>query len=143
MLGHRTIEVESLITIIVAVAARRPSSSEAPSFPPQQSPIFGQRASSQTVCRFSPLRSFLILLYEAPVGIFVFRKPGRRGLGHHPVKIKLHDLGQSTHPFVFPSTTFSMGSPEMKSSNEGPLARTWLKRDSFVFELDGVAKHRA
>lgn len=36
-------------TIIVAVAPLRPSASVAPSFPPQQSPILGHRASSQTV----------------------------------------------------------------------------------------------
>lgn len=66
--------------MMVAVAALRPSASVAPSFPPQQSPIFGHRASSQTVCRFSPRRSFLILEKEAPVGILVLRNVGRRGL---------------------------------------------------------------
>jgi hypothetical protein len=64
-------------TIIVAVAVFRPS---AVVFPPQQSPMFGQRASSQTVCKFRPRRSFLILLKEAPDGIEVFRKEGNRGL---------------------------------------------------------------
>jgi hypothetical protein len=64
-------------TIMVAVAVFRPS---AVVFPPQQSPMFGQRASSQTVCKFKPRRSFLILLKEAPDGIEVFRKGGKRGL---------------------------------------------------------------
>jgi hypothetical protein len=66
--------------MIVAVAARLLSSGVAPSFPPQQSPIFGQRASSHTVCSPNPLRSFFILLKDAPVGMDVFRKEGRRGL---------------------------------------------------------------
>ena len=64
-------------TIMVAVAVFRPS---AVVFPPQQSPMFGQRASSQTVCKFRPRRSFLILLKEAPDGIEVFRKEGNRVL---------------------------------------------------------------
>ena len=64
-------------TIMVAVAVFRPS---AVVFPPQQSPMFGQRASSQTVCKLRPRRSFLILLKEAPDGIEVFRKEGNRGL---------------------------------------------------------------
>jgi len=64
--------------MMVAVAVLRPS---AVVFPPQQSPMFGQRASSQTVCKFRPRRSFLILLNEAPDGIEVFRKEGSRGLG--------------------------------------------------------------
>ena len=62
---------------MVAVAVFRPSTVV---FPPQQSPMFGQRASSQTVCKFRPRRSFLILLKEAPDGIEVFRKEGNRGL---------------------------------------------------------------
>jgi hypothetical protein len=66
--------------MIVAVAARFPSSGVAPSLPPQQSPIFGHRASSQTVCSPNPLKSFLILENEAPEGIEVLRKDGRRGL---------------------------------------------------------------
>lgn len=67
-------------TMMVAVAALRPSASVAPSFPPQQSPIFGHRASSQTVCKFRPRRSFLIWEKEAPVGILVLRNDGRRDL---------------------------------------------------------------
>jgi hypothetical protein len=63
--------------MIVAVAVFLPS---AVSPPPQQSPIFGHLASSQTVCKFKPRRSFLILLNEAPEGIDVFRKDGNLGL---------------------------------------------------------------
>jgi len=44
---------------------------------------------------------------------------------------------------VFPSTTCSMGSPEMKSSSDGPETSVSLK---FVFgfgvEVDGVASVR-
>lgn len=67
-------------TMIVAVAALRPSASLTPSFPPQQSPMFGHRASSHTVCRPRPRRSFLILEKEAPVGILVLRYDGSLGL---------------------------------------------------------------
>lgn len=67
--------------MMVAVAALRPSSGVAPSFPPQQSPMFGQRASSHTVCRPRPRKSFLILENDAPFGIDVFKCDGRRGLG--------------------------------------------------------------
>ncbi len=59
--------------MMVAVAPRLLSSGVAPSVPPQQSPIFGHRASSHTVCRPSPLRSFFILLNDAPVGMDVFK----------------------------------------------------------------------
>ena len=48
--------------------------------PPQHSPILGHLASSQTVCRPNPRRSFLIPLYDAPVGIGCFKKEGSRGL---------------------------------------------------------------
>ena len=67
-------------TMIVAVAALRPSASVVPSFPPQQSPILGHRASSHTVLRLRPRKSFLILLNEAPEGMLVLRKEGSRGL---------------------------------------------------------------
>lgn len=58
--------------MIVAVAAPLP--------PPQHSPMFGHLASSQTVWRPRPLRSFLMELYEAPVGMGCLRNDGRRGL---------------------------------------------------------------
>jgi len=66
--------------MIVAVAALRPSASVAPGLPPQQSPMLGHRASSHTVCNFSPLRSFLMFVKEAPVGIEVLRYEGSLGL---------------------------------------------------------------
>lgn len=69
---------------MVAVALRLAASSPPARLefdpPPQHSPIFGQRASSQTVCKPKPRKSFLILLNEEPVGILVFRYDGKRGL---------------------------------------------------------------
>jgi hypothetical protein len=58
--------------MIVAVAAPFP--------PPQHSPMLGHLASSHTVCNPRPLKSFLIALYDAPVGIGCLRKEGKRGL---------------------------------------------------------------
>ena len=58
--------------MIVAVAAPFP--------PPQHSPMLGHFASSQTVCRPRPLKSFLMALYDAPVGIGCLRNEGNRGL---------------------------------------------------------------
>jgi hypothetical protein len=58
--------------MIVAVAAPLP--------PPQHSPILGHFASSQTVCNPKPRKSFLIALYDAPVGIGCFKNEGNRGL---------------------------------------------------------------
>ena len=69
-----------VLTMIVAVAALRPSASVVPSFPPQRSPILGHRASSHTVFKLRPRKSFLILLNEAPEGMLVLRKEGSRGL---------------------------------------------------------------
>ncbi len=66
--------------MIVAVAEFLPSASVAPFFPPQQSPMLGHRASSHTVCNPRPLKSFLILLNDAPDGMEVLRYDGRRGL---------------------------------------------------------------
>lgn len=60
------------LTMIVAVAS--------PLSPPQHCPILGHLASSHTVWRLSPRRSFLILLKEADVGMVVFRYLGKRGL---------------------------------------------------------------
>lgn len=82
--------------MIVAVAFRLFSSSVAFGLPPQQSPIFGHRASSHTVCSPRPLKSFFILLNDAPVGILVFKCDGNRGLAiakrqgrHRDVDIEL------------------------------------------------------
>jgi hypothetical protein len=58
--------------MIVAVAAPFP--------PPQHSPMLGHLASSHTVCNPKPLRSFLMALYDAPVGIGCLRNEGKRGL---------------------------------------------------------------
>jgi hypothetical protein len=46
--------------------------------PPQQSEMLGHRASSHTVCRFNPRRSFLIRLKLSPTGTGVFSHSGRR-----------------------------------------------------------------
>ena len=51
-----------------------------PLSPPQHWPMFGHRASSQTVWSLRPRRSDLILLKLAEVGISVLRYRGRRGL---------------------------------------------------------------
>jgi hypothetical protein len=58
--------------MIVAVAAPFP--------PPQHSPMLGHFASSHTVCSPKPLKSFLMALYDAPVGIGCLRNEGKRGL---------------------------------------------------------------
>ena len=57
---HPRVQV-SPINIMVAVAVPGP--------PPQHSPTFGQRASSQTVASLDLRRPCLTLLYEAPVGM--------------------------------------------------------------------------
>ena len=57
---HPRVQV-SPMSMIVAVAV--------PSPPPQHSPTFGQRASSQTVASLDLRRPCLTLLYEAPVGM--------------------------------------------------------------------------
>ena len=84
---------------MVAVAVFRPS---AVVFPPQQSPTFGQRASSQTVCKFRPRRSFLILLKEAPDGIEVFRKEGNRGLAMSSETFGCISLHVKPTPLYYP-----------------------------------------
>ena len=130
--------------MIVAVAARFPSSSVAPSFPPQQSPVFGQRASSHTVCRPSPRKSFLILAKEEPVGIVVLRKDGSRGLLSAERSFSFHRheyIGLITHPFVFPNTTRSGAPSDMKSSREGPEAKV-SEKPVLEDEDEGVAKVR-
>lgn len=127
--------------MMVAVAVFRPS---AVVFPPQQSPTFGQRASSQTVCKFKPRRSFLILLKEAPEGIEVFRKEGNRGLGDVVRNIEIYK-STCTHPFVLPRTTRSGDSSEMKSWKLGPLSRDLPKSvrgGGDVVANDVVARQR-
>lgn len=73
--------------MMVAVAVFRPSDEV---FPPQQSPILGHRASSHTVCKFSPRKSFFILLKDSPEGIDVLRYVGNRGLESGVSQKKLH-----------------------------------------------------
>ena len=109
--------------MIVAVAALRPSVSVAPFFPPQQSPMLGHRASSQTVWSPSPLRSFLILLKDAPDGIDVLRWAGSRGLCIILYRRSSKGGGPCvTHPRMLPRTMRSGTSPETNSSREGPSA---------------------
>ena len=126
-------------TMIVAVAARLPSASVTPSFPPQQSPMFGQRASSHTVCKPSPRRSFLILEYEAPFGIVVFKYEGNRGLCEVCQANHIIHKWECTYAFVLPRTTFSWTLSVMKSSRDGPASSV---REKSVFEDDGVARLR-
>lgn len=58
---------------------------------------------------------------------------------HYSQKIML----MYAHPLVFPSTTCSMGSPEMKSSSDGPVTSVSRKLDfKFGVEADGIAKCR-
>ena len=111
-------------TMIVAVAALRPSASLTPSLPPQQSPMFGHRASSHTVCRFRPRRSFLSLAKEAPVGMLVLRYDGSLGLQSLSVRFTFSSIVvRRTHALVFPNTIRSETLSAMKSSSEGPWAR--------------------
>jgi hypothetical protein len=127
--------------MMVAVAVFRPSDEV---FPPQQSPILGHRASSHTVCKFSPRKSFFILLKDSPEGTDVLRYVGSRGLGSR-VSQKKEAANVKTHLFVLPSTTRSdfpmvSRSPERKSSSVGPLSSALpnlvLLRD------DAVARQR-
>ena len=67
---HPLVQV-SPISMIVAVAADF-------ELPPQQSEMLGHLASSHTVWRFSPRRSFLIFLYEELSGMGVLSHDGRR-----------------------------------------------------------------
>lgn len=105
--------------MIVAVAS--------PLSPPQHCPMFGQRASSHTVCKLSPRRSFLILLYEAEIGTLVLRYFGRRSLRQCCQCTSIR-AWSSAYVAVLPNWTrcclpeaVSKASPEMKSSKSGPL----------------------
>lgn len=132
--------------MIVAVAPRLLSSGVAPSVPPQQSPMFGHRASSHTVCNPSPLRSFFILLNDAPDGMDVFRYEGRRGLPQVCKQSDHYSLASNvTYVFVLPSTTRSGISSEMKSSSDGPCSSVSLKVVFFGADdpdVAGVASER-
>ena len=123
------------------VAALRPSASDTPSFPPQQSPMFGHRASSQTVWRPRPRRSFLIFAKEEPLGMLVFRNDGSRGLRKLLAQRENEGGGisRSTYAFVFPRTTRSGTLSAIKSSSDGPSSSVSLK---FGLDEEGVARHR-
>lgn len=97
-------------TMMVAVAS--------PLLPPQHWPIFGHLASSHTVCKPNPLRSFLILLKLADVGTDVFRYAGRRGFLVLPRAIR---EGEGEGEVTRRST-----SPETKSAKVRPSS---VKRD--------------
>lgn len=117
------------LTMIVAVAPFLPSF---PSFPPpQHSPMLGHFASSHTVCRPSPRRSFLISAYEPPAGIECLRKDGRRGLEGEGEDVsssrRAEPLGAARHSWtdclVFPSVVIRSSSrwfPAMKSPRVKP-----------------------
>lgn len=92
--------------------------------PPQQSEMFGHRASSQTVCRFRPLRSFLIFLYDELSGIGVFSHEGRRVISF------CLPFGPTKAVFsAYASDGFSGGSlPLTKSVKEGPALSLSAKR---------------
>lgn len=96
--------------MIVAVAADF-------ELPPQQSEMFGHRASSQTVCRFRPRRSFLIFLYDELSGIGVFSHEGRR------VIFFCLPFGPTRAVFRAYASDESRGAslPPTKSENEGPV----------------------
>jgi hypothetical protein len=95
--------------MIVAVAADF-------ELPPQQSDMFGHRASSQTVWRFRPRRSFLIFLYDELLGMGVLSHDGSRVISF------CLPLGPTRAVF---NAYFSDGSsggslPPTKSEKEGP-----------------------
>lgn len=123
--------------MIVAVAADF-------ELPPQQSEMFGHRASSQTVWRFRPRKSFLIFLYDELSGMGVFSHDGRRVISFclpfGPTRAVLR---------AYASEGASGGSfPLTNSVNDGPafnlsakrVGRTWglLVGDS-VAEGSGAA----
>lgn len=104
--------------MIVAVAV--------PLSPPQHSPMLGHFASSQTVLNLRSRRSFLMAVYDLPVGMGCFRKDGKRGLeiSQRTASQKVATRRVKTHWDVLPRTTRSgasgRGSPETKSSKVSP-----------------------
>ena len=92
--------------------------------PPQQSLMLGQRASSQTVCKFRPRRSFLMRLKLSLAGMGVLSQEGRR----------VWDLLRPAGPIwtVWSAWFESMvrsssGGFWRKSEKEGPVLRRSLK----------------
>lgn len=152
--SERDNEKGSGFTMIVAVAS--------PLSPPQHWPIFGHLASSQTVlssitsislafpatqrigtthCSFKPLKSFLILLYDAETGIVVFRKEGSRGLrvtiGGQCTPTWPHTAHggprpEGTHDFILPIPTNSISplSATISSGSARKSSRALLSRRS-------------
>ena len=121
----------SPISMIVAVAADL-------ELPPQQSDMFGHRASSQTVCRLRPRKSAFIFLYDGPSGIGVFSHKGNLVISF------FLPLGPTNAVFnVYASDGGRGPLPETKSVNDGPafslsakvVGRTWglAEGDSVIF----------
>ena len=98
------------MSMIVAVAADF-------ELPPQQSEMFGHRASSQTVCKLRPRRSFLIFLYDELSGIGVFNHEGKRVISF------CLPFGPTKAVFRAYASEGSRGGslPSTKSENEGPV----------------------
>lgn len=107
--------------------------------PPQQSEIFGHRASSHTVCRFRPRKSFLIFLYDELSGIGVFNHEGRRVISF------CLPLGPTRAVFRAYASDGSRGgsSPPTKSVNDGPalsLSAKCVGRTRGLLVGDSVAE---
>ena len=113
---HPLVQV-SPMSMIVAVAADF-------ELPPQQSEIFGHLASSQTVWRFRPLKSFLIFLYDELSGIGVLSQEGRRVISF------CLPFGPTRAVFRAYASDGSRGGslPPTKSENEGPAFNLSAKR---------------
>ena len=116
----------SPMSMIVAVAALL-------SDPPQQSLMFGHRASSQTVCRLSPRRSRFMDLYCSLFGMGVWSQEGRR-------VISFCLPAGPTKAVRISGTSFS-GGEDVKSENEGPALRRSRKvvGGRRVVEVGGAA----
>lgn len=91
--------------------------------PPQQSEMLGQRASSQTVCRFRPRRSDLIFLKLSLDGMGVLSHEGRR------VWVRLRPGGPTSTVRSSRASEADRGgsSALTKSLKEGPVLRRSLK----------------
>lgn len=100
--------------MIVAVAS--------PFAPPQHCPMLGHRASSHTVCRFSPRRSRLILLYDAEVGTDVLRYAGSRGLRPNEDANGQHNAPfvHKRMPLIFPSYQHDLRQVRELTAGERP-----------------------
>jgi hypothetical protein len=97
--------------MIVAVAADL-------ELPPQQSEILGQRASSQTVWRFRPRRSFLMRLKLGELGMGVLSQEGRRVISFFlpagPTRAVLR-------AYASDGSSGALLPPETKSEKAGPV----------------------